>query len=169
MAQARLPIEIRSSGIKGHFAAYAGKRIVARAAAWTDSRGDFVIMEVLVLPAYRRRGIATRMYQTIEEQAGRQLKPAVSLSDDGFEFWKAYRPEAVAHDLRHQPELVGRRARVRDREGVITKASGSMATLVFDVGRCEGEHTYIHARDLDAALLPEHAADGCNEIPRCRP
>lgn len=145
-----LQIELRPAW-KGHFSAFAGKVQVGSISAWIDSRGEFVVMEVMVRPSYRRRGVATAMYRAVEEQAGMQLKPACSLSDDAFEFWKAYRPEAVAGDLRHRPELVGRRAQKNGRPGTITKASGGTAVLTYD----DGMTTVIYAENVDAALLVE--------------
>ncbi|MBY0465136.1 MAG: hypothetical protein K2W33_09345, partial [Burkholderiales bacterium] len=120
------------------------------------------MMEVVVSAPYRRRGVATAMYRAVEEQAGRQLKPAVSLSDDGFEFWKAYRPEAVAEDLRHRlDELIGRRGVKHGREGIITKASGGTATLTHP----DGMHTTILRRELDDVLLPLEPDDGPGDGP----
>jgi ribosomal protein S18 acetylase RimI-like enzyme len=130
---ARKAVVVEQGGMKDSAVAKVGKRVVGRAHAWNDSNGDFVIMESAVHPDYRQRGIARQMYAQIEEKAGKQLKPAISLSDDAFEFWKRYRPEAVAGDLRHiKDQLVGQRAKKGDNEGMITKASGRGATLTFD-------------------------------------
>lgn len=158
----RSPIEIRESG-KNSVQAFAGKRLVGAANAWEDSNGDFVIMNTEVRQAYRRRGIATQMYKAIEERSGRALRPAVSLSDDAFEFWKSFRPEAVAGDLRHWPELVGQPAKKGDRLGLITKASGRSARLTGDDGMT---NTLVGRDEINAALkaggsdyqLPEGAA-----------
>lgn len=146
---------------KGFFNAYVGKKRVGALASWLDSKDDFVVMEVAVSAPFRRRGVATALYRAAEEQAGKQLIPAVSLSDDGFAFWKSYRPAAVANDLRHRPELIGRRAHKDGREGVITKASGGGATLTYP----DGMHSYILRRDLDAALLVD-AAPGEEGLPQ---
>lgn len=137
-----------------------GKKTVGRAYAWMDSRGEFVILGVGVSGPFRRRGVATAMYRALEQKSGRQLKPAISLSDAAFEFWKRYRPEAVADDLRHRPELIGRKAHKAGRIGTITKASGRVATLVFD--DCPaGTWSALHANDLEAALLPVEPCPGC--------
>lgn len=131
-----------------------GTRIVGMATAWYDSKGDWVILRSEVRPRYRRRGIATAMYRTIEENSRRLLKPAISLSDDAFEFWKAYRPEAVANDLRHRPELLGRLAQKNGRTGKIIKASGGVATMEFDDGdQALGTQSCILREDLPRYLL----------------
>ena len=133
--------------------AFAGKLLVGYATAWLDSRGCFVILASEVRPAYRRRGIATAMYQMIENGAGRALSPAASLSDDAFRFWCRYRPSAVAADLRHQPELIGAKAVLAGRTGRIVKASGRVATVEFDDGdRSSGLQACIIREDLPSAL-----------------
>lgn len=138
-----------------------GSRIVGKAFAWEDSRGEFVIMNVEVREQYRRRGVATAMYRAIEEAAGRLLKPAVSLSDDGFEFWKRYRPEAVALDLRHwKDRLLGARVIKGGNPGRIIKASGGTATMEYDVPTERGSQSTILRRDLNALL----AAGGSDPI-----
>lgn len=110
-----------------------GSRIVGRADAWLDSRDKFVIMNTEVREKYRRRGIATAMYSAIEQATGKRLEPAVSLSDDAFELWKSFRPEAVAGDLRHiKDRLVGRKVVKRGLAGKIKDASGRGATMVYD-------------------------------------
>lgn len=160
---AKKPLNLTlKAGHKGYFDAYVGKRRVGAICGWEDSRGEFVVMEVVVSAPYRRRGVATAMYRAVEEQAGRQLKPAVSLSDDGFEFWKAFRPEAVAEDLRHRlDELIGRKGVKNGREGIITKASGGTATLTHP----DGMHTTVLRRELDDVLLPLEPDDGPGDGP----
>lgn len=94
------------------------------------------------------------MYRSIEATSGVQLNPAISLSDDAFEFWKAYRPQAVAHDLRHQPELIGRKAQKNGRIGRIIKACGGIATIEFDDGdNTIGVQSFIRRNDLALHLL----------------
>lgn len=135
-----------------------GKKAVGSATAWFDSKGDWVILSSFVRPNYRRRGIATAMYQSIERTSERQLKPAISLSDDAFEFWKSFRPEAVANDLRHRPELIGRRAVKYGRAGKIIRASGGVATMEFDDGNRElGTESCILRADLEKHLVEDVA------------
>ncbi len=135
-----------------------GSRIVGMATAWYDSEDDWVILRSEVRPKYRRRGIASAMYRSIELTSGKQLKPAVSLSDDAFEFWKSYRPEEVANDLRHRPELLGRKAQKNGRIGTIIAASGGVATIEYDDGNKEiGTKSCIRQDDLPQHLLPEEA------------
>lgn len=149
----RLPITIERYR-KGSYVAKAGKRTVGSATAWEDSRGEFVIMETAVHPDYRLRGINTAMYRAIEQEAGRQLKPAVSLSDDAFEFWKKFRPEAVALDLRHWKEqLLGANVVLPSgKSGVIISASGGGSMVQLDQPTENGSQTFLRRADLNAAL-----------------
>lgn len=130
-----------------------GAYIVGKAFAWKDSRDKFVIMDSEVRSGYRRRGIATAMYQAIEQATGTQLTPAVSLSDDAFEFWKTYRPQAVALDLRHWKEhLIGARVAHRGDTGKIIRTSGGTATMEFDTAKPAGTQCTILRDQINAAL-----------------
>ena len=131
-----------------------GKRIVGIATAWHDSDGRWVILQSEVRPKYRRRGIATAMYRSIEATSGKQLSPAISLSDDAFHFWNSYRPEAVANDLRHMPELIGRKVQKNGRPGRIIKAHGNIAVIEFDDrDNTIGSQSYIRRTDLPQHLI----------------
>lgn len=150
----RMPVFVEMIG-RQSVRAFAGKRVVGGASAWEDSRGEFVILKAEVKEPYRRRGIATAMYKAIEEATGKQLVPAVALSDDAFEFWKSFRPDAVAKDLRHRKqELLGVKALKYGRLGTIIEASGGIATMRFDdaVEGSANSQTCVHRDDLDDAI-----------------
>lgn len=139
---------------RGSFQAYVGKRLVGAATAWKDSNDRFVIMESFVRPEYRRRGIATALYKAIEAEAGMELLPAHSLSDDAFEFWKTYRPEAVAHDLRHRrAELMGAKVAKDGRLATIENVSAGNVTIHYDdATQTTNSRATIFARGLEQAL-----------------
>lgn len=157
-------VSIESGEICNSAVAKIGGRVVGHANAWKDSNGDFVIMESAVHPSHRRKGIATTLYQHIERESGRQLKPAISLSDDAFEFWKRYRPEAVAGDLRHiKDQLEGRPASKNGLPGKLTGASGRGVKLVYDNHERPGTHSYlVGAKEINDAL---EAAGGKRLVP----
>lgn len=146
MAKLDFKVSMRSSSWA---VATVGKLMVGSATAWFDCNDRWVILGSEVRPRYRRRGIATAMYKAIEAESGKLLTPAISLSDDGFEFWKAYRPESVALDLRHRPDLIGRKAMKNGKVGKITKASGGVAVIEYE----DGMTSCILRDDLDAHLL----------------
>lgn len=102
-------------------------------AIWTHdvNHGKPAIHKVHVDPAYRKRGVATQLYKHIENHIGQQLHPAHSLSDDGFEFWKHYRPEAVKDDLRHHKDKLLGKSYTHERhgKGTIDGVSSRTATI----------------------------------------
>ncbi|MFK4705888.1 hypothetical protein ABIC83_002727 [Roseateles asaccharophilus] len=154
MTAPRQPIRIERHHGPHSYVAYAGKTVVGHAVAGLDSRDVFCIRNVVVRETHRRRGVATALYREIELQSGKQLVPAISLSIDGFEFWKRFRPEAVANDLRHRrDELMGLKVLKRDRLATIIVVGAGVVTARYDdaTERVNSE-TCIHARDLDQAL-----------------
>lgn len=72
-----------------------GTLIVGSVTTYIDAQRDLVVLEAWVMPEYRRQGVATALYRTIEAAAGRLLKPDVSLSAEAIAFWRAYRPSAL--------------------------------------------------------------------------
>lgn len=138
-----------------------GNKTIGRATAWMDSRDAFVIMNTEVLKPYRRRGIASKMYQAIEKSTGKMLTPAVSLSDDAFEFWKSFRPELVSQDLRHwKDQLIGAAVVKNGLAGKIIQASGGTATMRYKNTQPNGTQSTLLRKNLNAAL----AAAGSPEI-----
>jgi hypothetical protein len=94
------------------------------------------------------------MYSAIETASGQLLHPAISLSDDGFEFWKRYRPTAVEQDLRHRrDELLDARVFVRGRWARIESVSAGCVAARFDdaVTRANSVVTIVSS-EIDAAL-----------------
>lgn len=80
------------------------------------------IFKMVTDPPWRGRGAMTAIHHEIEKDLGRPLHPSNNLTDDGFEFWKKYRPEAVKHDLRnHRENLLGQEAESSFGKGKIVK------------------------------------------------
>ena len=61
---------------------------VAKDNEWDDDRGASV-QEIVVDSAYRRKGIATKIYNEIERRFNYKLHPSDDVKPDGQEFWKA--------------------------------------------------------------------------------
>lgn len=73
--------------------------------------GLHTIYKVAVDPSFRRQGIATALYKAAEEKFG-QLMPSSTQSDNAFDFWKTYRPEAVKDEIDLRPfkdQLIGKK------------------------------------------------------------
>ena len=49
------------------------------------------------------------IYNHIENDTGKRVVPSTALTDDGFNFWKKYKPDEVKNDLRmHTDKLMGK-------------------------------------------------------------
>lgn len=160
MSAPRQPIRIERIVGSHSYAAFVGPTMIGKASAWMDSREVFSIMDVCIRADFRRRGVATALYREIEANSGKELKPALSLSDEAFEFWKSFRPEAVASDLRQRrAELIGQNVVDRNRPATIFSVSGGVATARYDdvaKGSSDSE-VCIFACDLDQALAAGRA------------
>lgn len=150
--RARAEITIEQTG-RYSYRAKAGARVVGKAVAWQNSSGRFVIQNVAVSKMFRRRGIATKLYQQIESDSGVKLSPADSLSDDGFEFWKHYRAEEVASDLRHRrAALLGAKVVKGGRTATITDVGARGVTARYDGTSGANSETFITSSHLGEAI-----------------
>lgn len=167
----RKPLSVEFTG-KNSVVARVGKKVVGAAYAWQDSLNRFVILKSAVSAPYRRRGVATAMYRAIETKAGVNLTPAASLSDDAFQFWQRYRPEAVAEDLRHRAaEVIGAKVVADGRVATIIKASGGIAIARYDdaVEGATNSETAIRRSELDAAIAEAAASLQAKPAPPTTP
>jgi GNAT superfamily N-acetyltransferase len=163
--RAKQQAEILNTGTN-HVTAKVGGRTAGKASAWIDSSGKFTIQDVAVSAPFRRRGIATQMYRELEQRAGRELQPADSLSDDAFEFWKSYRPDAVAYDLRHRKdELLGASVEVKGRSATITHIGARGVTAKFDGADGVNSEVTIAASRLPEALHGKPAFSNRTSVP----
>jgi len=105
------PIKIKQHIGNPHaFSAYYKGKRVGSAIYWKDlNHGNLSIYKSKTHPDFRKKGIMTQLYKHIENTLGKELYPSSTLSDDGFEFWKRFRPESVKNDLRHYKDnLIGK-------------------------------------------------------------
>jgi hypothetical protein len=63
------------------------------------------ILHAEVDPSRRRKGLATRLYDRIEEVLATTLRPSGWLSEDAYAFWRSRSPDAVAGHRRVEPFL----------------------------------------------------------------
>ena len=78
---------------------------------YKNEDGSRSVFDVTVDPVFRRQGIATSLYKAAEQEFGK-LTPSTAQSDNAFDFWKTYRPEAVKNktDLRpFKDQLIGKK------------------------------------------------------------
>lgn len=83
-------------------------------------------------PKWQKKGIMRALHQKAEKHFGK-MNPSGALTDDGFAFWKKYRPEAVSGDLRfHQEKLIGKPINHPDgRPGTIKSVGPSGVSMQF--------------------------------------
>lgn len=75
---------------------YLGKRRIGFA---DIDHGKTEISFVNINEEYRRKGVSSFLYDYIEKDLGRKLKPSADLLDDGDKFWKARNKRSNPNDL----------------------------------------------------------------------
>lgn len=125
-------LKIKKTG-SATYTAYHKRRVVGKTIVdypqENQPEGTISIFKTVTHPEYRKRGVMSHMYDHIEKDTGKRLVPSSALSDDGFEFWKRYRPEAVKDDLRmHKDKLLGKEVEGKSGKAIITKV-GSGAVI----------------------------------------
>lgn len=79
---------------------------------YKNEDGSRSVHKVAVDPEFRRQGIATTLFKAAEQEFGELTPTKIALSDNAFDFWKTYRPEAVQNrtDLRpFKDQLLGKK------------------------------------------------------------
>ena len=79
---------------------------------YKNEDGSRSVHNVAVDPVFRRQGIATSLFKAAEQEFGELTPTKIALSDNAFDFWKNYRPEAVQNrtDLRPlKDQLLGKK------------------------------------------------------------
>lgn len=155
----------------GMFDAKVGNKIAGRLILDVGDRKG-TVFKVVVNEGYRRQGIARQLYEAVEKSIGGPLRPSSALADDGFAFWKSYRPEAVANDLRmHRDTLLGQPVTSSYGPGKITSvgSGGAIATIdgknsTFFVPRQELER--IIADNGSQKSLQSPAEEASTEVSR---
>ncbi len=66
--------------------AHAGGQEIGHAEVY-NADGKMMVSDVMVVPSWRRQGIATKMYLLIEKITGKKLAPYGHQYDDGKAFW----------------------------------------------------------------------------------
>lgn len=86
--------------------------------------GDLTAFQMAVHPKHQRKGLMSAMHDAAEEAFG-PMQPDKTLTDDGFAFWKGYRPDAVSNNLRfHTEKLMGQTVKTPYGPGTV-KSVGS--------------------------------------------
>ncbi len=120
--------EVRAIGPRGNEIGYMSMERYGEAAKRNE------VFNMAVKPAWQRKGLMRAMHERGEQEFG-TINPSSVLSDDGFAFWKGFRPEAVSGSLRfHKDRLVGLPAMTGSGPGKV-KSVGDNTVIVELDGR----------------------------------
>jgi hypothetical protein len=89
------------------------------------------VFQMGVKPAWQRMGLMSDLHNEAEKHFG-TINPSRNLTDDGFAFWKSWRPEAVKDRYRfHRDKFLGLPAPTKSGQGVISSVGDKnmIATL----------------------------------------
>ena len=107
----KVTIWIDPDGYAPQVVAKIGNKIVGKLILYRNQGldGKNEVYKVAVDDPYKKSGIGRLMYKAAEDAFG-EIKPSEALSDEGFEFWKKYRPEVFSpNDLRlHKDKIIGK-------------------------------------------------------------
>lgn len=120
---------------------------------------EFTVQYVYVEPRYRRKGLATQLYDRLEAWAQSEsiaFGPAEDLMDDGFVFWQARRPDhpRVLADARHYKDALLAYGRKRHGAGVQIDVELDGRTVYFIKGPQVVENVTFEAL-TEAGILPQ--------------
>lgn len=114
--------------------------------------GDLTAFQMAVHPKHQRKGLMSAMHDAAEEAFG-PMQPDKTLTDDGFAFWKGYRPDAVSNNLRfHADKLMGQTMQTRYGPGTVKSVgSNGMNTDLTDPEHA-GSTGWASAKDNEDAI-----------------
>lgn len=93
--------------------------------------GKLSAFQMAIHPDHQRKGLMSAMHDAAEDAFG-PMEPDKTLTDDGFAFWKGYRPDAVSNNLRfHTDKLMGQTVKTPYGPGTVNSVgrNGMNATL----------------------------------------
>lgn len=103
----------------GVLAHYKGRPVGQLTLSRNRETGDLTAFQMAVHPKHQRKGLMSAMHDAAEDAFG-PMKPDQTLTDQGFAFWKGYRPDAVSNNLRfHADKLMGQTVQTSSGPGVV--------------------------------------------------
>lgn len=125
--------------------------------------------QMAVKPEWQRKGIMAALHDFAEKDGG-PITPSRTLSDEGFAFWKGYRPEAVRDRLRFDKEkYLGQKVVLSNgRTGVVTSVGDRV--LIATIDGTNGATTMIpkaeQERLMAAVNPPPRVEPGADNKPQ---
>jgi hypothetical protein len=142
-------LKIKKTG-DATYTAYHKQRVVGKAIVdyprEHQPENSFSIFKMTTKPEYRNKNVMTHVYNHIEKDTGKRAVPSPALTDDGFNFWKRYRPEEVKNDLRmHKDKLIGKEVEGRSGKATIQSVGSKGVIAKYNDGDTT---TYKSREDL---------------------
>jgi len=123
-----------------------------------DAAKNNEAFNMAVKPAWQRQGIMTALHDEAEKHFG-TINPSRLLSDDGFAFWKAYRPDAVRNSYRfHADRLMGKPVSTSKGDGVISSINDSVMIAKKDDGS-----TFLVPDEISDQMFKQAQAEAAQE------
>lgn len=136
----------------GVMARFGGKNVGALTLMRDRDTNKLTAFKMAVHPDHQRKGLMSAMHDAAQDAFG-PMEPDAALTDDGFAFWKGYRPDAVSNNLRfHADKLMGQTMQTRYGPGIVRSVgSNGMNTELTNPERA-GSTGWARARDNEDAL-----------------
>jgi hypothetical protein len=144
-----LKVDREKMGVLAH---YNGQPVGQLTLMRDPESNDLTAFQMAVHPKHQRKGLMSAMHDAAEEAFG-PMQPDKTLTDDGFAFWKRYRPDAVSNNLRfHADKLIGQTMQTRYGPGTVKSVgSNGMNTDLTDP-EYVGSTGWAKASDNEDAL-----------------
>lgn len=135
---------------------YKGRNVAQLTLRRDRDTGDMSAFQMAVHPDHQRKGLMSAMHDAAEREFG-PMKPDETLTDEGFDFWRGYRPDAVSNRLRfYRENLMGKPIQTSYGPGTVKSVGDRGMTAELD-GR-DGTTAWARARNVPD-MLRENGID----------
>lgn len=123
-----------------------------------DAAKNNEVFNMAVKPTWQRQGIMTALHNEAEKHFG-TINPSRTLSDDGFAFWKAYRPDAVRNSYRfHADRLMGKPVSTPRGDGVISSVGDKVM-----IAEKDGGTTFMVPNEISGQMFKQAQTEAAQE------
>lgn len=123
-----------------------------------DAAKNNEVFNMAVKPTWQRQGIMTALHNEAEKHFG-TINPSRTLSDDGFAFWKSYRPDAVKNSYRfHADRLMGKPVSTPRGDGVISSVGDKVM-----IAEKDGGTTFMVPNEISGQMFEQAQTEAAQE------
>jgi len=136
----------------GVLARFKGRNVGQMTLSRDRETGKLSAFQMAVHPDHQRKGLMSAMHDAAENAFG-PIEPDKTLTDQGFAFWKGYRPDAVSNNLRfHADKLMGQTVKTSSGPGIVNSVGrNGMNADLTDPDKA-GRTSWAMARDNEDVL-----------------